>query len=85
MGTKIKFCMAKIQFEVIGPLAKDFGGQQQVDSDSFFGGGCEIQALLQHPDAALKIELDGNNLGSGALILAFALKICQASEQTKMD
>ena len=30
--------MAKMQFEVIGPLVKDFGSQQQVDSDSFFGG-----------------------------------------------
>ena len=35
------------------------------------------EALLQHPDAALKIELDGNDLGSGALILALALKCCQ--------
>ena len=35
------------------------------------------EALLQHPDAALKIELDGNNLGAGALILALALKFCQ--------
>ena len=36
-----------------------------------------FQALLQRPDA-LKIELDGNDLGAGALILALALKCCQA-------
>jgi len=34
------------------------------------------EALLQRPDA-LKIELDGNDLGAGALILALALKCCQ--------
>eukprot|EP00434_Breviolum_minutum_P039886 symbB.v1.2.035428.t1/scaffold4748.1/size59687/3 len=35
------------------------------------------EALLQRRDAALKIELDGNDLGAGALILALALKVCQ--------
>eukprot|EP00434_Breviolum_minutum_P044697 symbB.v1.2.039955.t1/scaffold6898.1/size14729/2 len=49
------------------------------------GANMLAEALLQHPDAALKIELDGNNLGAGAFILALALKICQASEQAKMD
>ena len=74
MGSQdFKFLQGKNTVEVIG-------GQQQIDSDSFFFGGCEFQALLKHPDAALKIELDGNNLGAGSLILALALKFCQASE-----
>ena len=64
---------------------KTLGANNRLILIQFFFGGCEFQALLQHPDAALKIELDGNNLGAGALILALALKICQASEQTKMD
>ena len=39
--------------------------------------------MLQRPDAALEIALDGNDLGAGALILALARKCCQASEQNK--
>eukprot|EP00434_Breviolum_minutum_P039885 symbB.v1.2.035427.t1/scaffold4748.1/size59687/2 len=39
------------------------------------------EALLQRTDA-LKIELDGNILGAGALILALALKLCQ--EQVRL-
>eukprot|EP00434_Breviolum_minutum_P038721 symbB.v1.2.034361.t1/scaffold4422.1/size39833/1 len=35
------------------------------------------EALLQRRDAALKIELDGNDFGAGVLILALALKFCQ--------
>jgi len=49
---------------------------------SFFGS-CEFQALLQRRDAALRIELDDNDLGAGALILALALKFCQASDENK--
>ena len=39
--------------------------------------------MLQRPDAALEIALDGNDLGAGALILALARKCCQASEENK--
>ena len=75
--------MGKMQFEVMGQLVKDFTrrSQHQIDSDSTFFGCCEFQALLQRTDAALKIELDGNDLGAGALILALALKFCQASDE----
>ena len=38
------------------------------------GGQMLAEALLQRPDAALKIELDGNDLGTGALILALWAK-----------
>ena len=52
---------------------KAFESQQWILIQSFFGC-CEFQALLQRPDAALKIELDGNDLGTGALILALWAK-----------
>jgi len=35
------------------------------------------QVLLECPDAALKVDLEGNELGTGALILALVLKFCQ--------
>ena len=44
-----------------------------MDFDSILFGCCEFQALLQRPDAVLKIELDGNDLGTGAFLLALAL------------
>jgi len=54
---------------------------RSIQIQSFFGC-CEFQALLQRTDA-VKIELDGNILGGGALILALALKVCQASDENK--
>jgi len=36
------------------------------------------QALLKSPEADLKIELDGNDLGAGVFLLALALRFCEA-------
>ena len=64
-------CMAR-QTCSLRLLVKAYESQQWILIQSFFGC-CEFQALLQR-DVALKIELDGNDLGTGALILALALK-----------
>ena len=64
-------CMAR-QTCSLRLLVKAFESQQWILIQSFFG--CyEFQALLQR-NAALKIELDGNDLGTATLILALALK-----------
>ena len=64
-------------------LVKEFGSQQQLILIQSFFDCCEFQALLQRRDAALKIELDGNDLGAGVLILALAIKLCQAGDENK--
>ena len=87
MGKKSNSCMAN-KDAVLRPLvswSKALGVNNRLILSPSFFGCCEFQALLQRTDgdAPLKIELDGNDLGAGALILALAIRLCQAGDENK--